>query len=291
MLNATPVGELRNAYLIGAIAAAERRNNPPYVAPAAAGYDIPQPPQDASLWGRNITVDELPYLVHPLIEQVREERPDLVLVADTGARFAGLALYQGWRRRYPDARFPTINGNVLFGKISKKIGKDATTKVVGHALHLSGIIAEAAQRQAEGNSQPVKVLFMDDWINEGKTVELVRDIVNEQVSRFGQTADLIVATMRGPLLPNYRHVSGDTRRDGYATWTNNTQMNGVSYNSGDGITPSVARSDQSRQARRDIPKAIQSQIAPSSHSRQRSAIGRASARPTGRPRWLFGRGS
>lgn len=265
MLAAAPSTDpLRTAYQLGVVAATVRRVHPA-TAPQAFPFQMDVPRDSDSLIDGEIKVDDLPYLASPVVELVRTYMPDLTMAADRGGRLFALAVYGVWHRRYGGAPFPTIDGTIHFGRISKKIDQDATRRVVEHILHRSGVMAELAQRQAEGDQSPLRVLFLDDWIHEGRTVEHVEQLIAELAAARGQNVELAVGTMRGTQHHRLRHVVGDTRREhGKGAWTDDSRIIGVDYDASgySGVEGRVVRGQGSASIRSSLQAAIRAKVQP-----------------------------
>lgn len=107
--------ELRKAHEAGMRAAALRRANPPKQ-PEAWAPDIPI----GNRYGyRRLTMEEMPHIASPIVEMIREEMPEVVMVVDRGGRFLGDAVWNVWHQRYPGVRFPTIDYRMHFGRNSR----------------------------------------------------------------------------------------------------------------------------------------------------------------------------
>jgi hypothetical protein len=268
MLAAAPSqGEQKRAYMIGALAATIRRANPIDV-PEPFEFSMAIPPDGASLYDGPIHIQDLPYLASPIVELIRAEMPDLVIAADRGGRLLGLAVFEAWRRRYPHSSFPTLDGKLHFGRISKRLNRDAGRMALDHMLNRSGLMAEMAQRHEEKDRRPLKVTLLDDWVNEGVTVDQVREYLEDKMAPYGGTLQYSVGTMRGTQLSRYSHAVGDTRREhGKGPWTDDSVAIGVDYDEGSmGVRPQVVRSEQSRDLRHRLVNAINKEIQPSYHT-------------------------
>lgn len=256
MLQAVPSDEFRSAYLLGALAATRRRANP-YVAPAPSHVEMTMPPDTDDLWSRSLEVEDLPYMASPVVELARDLRPDVVMAADRGGRLFGLAVYGAWQRRYPEAQFPSIDGKIHFGRISKSVDPTVVQQSVKHVLHRSGAMAELAQRRSEGDFSLLRVMLIDDWVYMGSTVDMVRRMVGNELG----ANEFALGTMRGTRYAGCRHVVGDERRDGKGQWSDNGLANGVDYDYDDPY-PQNTHSPLARHLRGKLYQALDEQILP-----------------------------
>lgn len=224
---------LRQPYLLGALAAVKRRAHP---IAAPEPWPVHPPYHRSHNVHDQVEVPQLPNIASPIVEMVREEMPDLVMVADRGGRLLGLSVYQTWRQRYPRAPFPTIDGTINFGRISSNQPQELTRQAVTGILHRSGLMAEMAQRRAEGDQRPLTVMLLDDWIGAGFTASGVRDILASRGLIRGHNLRFIFGTMAGNNLAEQtgddivdRHVVGNSWRRAGAVWTDDIDMIGLDY--------------------------------------------------------------
>lgn len=257
----------RQAYMVGALAAAYRRANP--ITAPDAWDERPDRPEYPSGW---VDMDSLPYIASPIVEHIREDMPDLVMAADRGARFLGLAVFKAWHQRYPGATFPTIDGRVHFGRMSKRADNSATEDVIRDILHRSGVSAEMAQRRAVGDYRPMKVLLLEDWVSGGGTVSMVMGLLGS-LGLKGRDIEFSLATLNGGQHDAVKkHIIGDRLRSPGALWSDSSEIVGVHYPGGvddfwgvKGVRGRPARTAESRRFRRQLDHHIREQISPSPH--------------------------
>jgi hypothetical protein len=238
-------------YMIGAIAAARRRSSPstkgarPYVDGQFPDYD----------WYERIGVRDLAYLSIPVMEHIRSQSPDLVMAADRGGRYFGLAVYYSWNKRYPGAPFPTIDGKLHFGRISRNVSGEDRQKVMDQIVNRSGLRAEMMQRRAEGSNLPVSVLLLDDWVALGRTINMaIRALEADGLFRREVDFKYIHATMAGDR-HGRDHIVGDPSKSTSSAWDNDNYAMGVQYGD-DSARPRVQPTEVSDRYRVDLRRHI-----------------------------------
>jgi hypothetical protein len=198
------------------------------------GYIPPsQPFVDKVLSRVYIRPETLPHLVFPLVEYVHENKPDYIIGLDSGGRIPTLALYMLHQRLY--GQLPTIDHSVHFKKLSRKLP---------HWImydQLSPVVRELLQHK-----QYPHVFVVDDWINTGKTKDLVTNTFDHL---SGGKISVSYGVMRG-----WRaDITGDLFSVGLTAWRDNPNMSGVLYEKGK-VTPQVMHTSQAHHLREEIAK-------------------------------------
>jgi hypothetical protein len=258
--------KLRRAYFVGALAAARRRADP-RVAPEP--WDVPPEATATDAYG-DLRIQDMPLIAHPIVEMIRSEMPDLVMAADRGGRILGLAVHATWRRRYPKTPFPTLGGKVHFGRFSTDHSRDSVNEILAHILNSSGVMAEMAQRREDKDGRKLTVLFLDDWVAGGGTLNMICELLARNGLNRDTNLRLLVGTMSGSNLWSSQvdlHVRGRSNQSG-VTWGDSGEELGVDYSLPRnryelGLTPRPARTVAPRTLRRDLYAAIQKQVEPS----------------------------
>ncbi len=253
------------AYKVGAIAAANRREHP-----------VSQPPAFTELTNQaehngTVMLENLPEVASPIVDFVREFGPDVVIAADRGGRMLGVAVHKVWQQRYPGIPFPTIDGKLHFGRISKSPTDEDIRMVVQHILNRSGVMAEMAMRRAEGDERPAKVLLLDDWVAGGGTVGRAQEHLEDCLGG-AQNLDYAVGTMNGNRYHWAKHIIGSSDLGGYG-WSDSGKYLGVEYNTSRGaktspwgwdrelaVWPKVVRSATARGLRSALDESVRSQV-------------------------------
>lgn len=151
-----------------------------------------------------VLLRDVPRLVAPIIDFIHEHRPEQIIAADRGARLAAMAIYWGYHQKY-DVRLPTRGHRMDFLRLSKStIDRDAAIEAtrqklcVSELLRLGGVSHEPAG--------PLRVLFVDDWVDKGTTASLFYDAAE---SAGYSDEELAFATLCGKRLTGRRHIVGD----------------------------------------------------------------------------------
>ncbi|HEU4966646.1 MAG TPA: phosphoribosyltransferase [Candidatus Saccharimonadales bacterium] len=256
--------ELRAAYAVGVQAASRRRlyhmEQPKPWAPEVTEMSL-------SKFG-DMPIQEMPRLASPIVEMIREEMPEVVMVADRGGRLLGNAVWGVWHQRYPGVRFPTIDHRMHFGRNSSDPDSKDTELALMHILYRSGAMAEMAGREVEKDKRPLKVLLIDDWVGAGRTARRTREVL-ERAGNLSGRLRLLMGTMYGTRLDDTvdRHVLGTESAYYDFPWTDNPNAFGVDYPTTheqySRVLPEVRRSHQAMELRRSLREAIKERISPS----------------------------
>lgn len=174
-----------------------------------------------------LSLRDLPELALPLVEHMQESRPDIVLANDRGARLYAFAVFQSWKSRYPNERFP--GGGIDFLHISKS---DLSNEPA------IGTLSRQMQRfrARQGAIELPSVLFMDDWVQKGQTIERFIACAGS----VGLPKDcLTFVTICGEQADGITHLVMDPTRDPRnSVWNPFPESVGVTYENG------VARADR-----------------------------------------------
>lgn len=109
-----------------------------------------------------LEIEDLPHLAEPIVGFIDENRPDIVVGCDRGARLFSLAVHTMWHELHPDERFPTFDGSIHFTKASSNYSG---------RLHLKNYLAalfETFDKKTKSEVPEPHVLFLDDWIDKGR---------------------------------------------------------------------------------------------------------------------------
>lgn len=169
---------------------------------------------------QEIKIKDLPYTSRPIVEMIHHIQPDVIVAADRGARLFGLSVKMGWNRRYPTEDFPTLDRKIHFARISSRSTDNETVRnLVHNTLDRSGLIDSKITKP--------NIVFLDDWIRSGLTVERFVDAVEE----YGiDSSAITIGTICGLAVSGLAHVIGDPTRDPQiAEWDLVKGMTGVEY--------------------------------------------------------------
>ncbi len=256
----------RKAYMVGALAATQRRGRPVVQpAPFSELQNLPL------VHEYGVHPERLPQAASPIVELIREQMPDVVLAADRGGRMIGLAVYKVWQQRYPGIPFPTIDGKLHFGRISGSVTNQESLDVATNILNRSGVMAEMAQRRAEGDERPAKVLLLDDWSMSGFTINHGKRALESALKDHGGLT-LMLGTMSGHHHPSIEpHVVGINGNMG-TPWSDDSHHIGVTYSdfnsktsqaSQSEIWPTPVYSTKARKLREALVQHVRDQVVPS----------------------------
>ena len=185
-------------------------------------------------YGDIITAENVGEVVLPLVEYIRDLKPDFIVACDRGARLIGLAVYQLYRELH--GRLPTTDGTLRFRRISKSNTLQSTEQ------HLKPLITEIL-----ASKENPTVLFLDDWVSEGTTQRIVRDILYD--SGKGK-----IDVRFGVLIGNGANVSGSTKHGSSdVDWWDNPDLIGLDYKA---FKPVLVKSINSFDYRSRINKGI-----------------------------------
>ncbi len=191
---------------------------------------------------------DLPYIVRPAIEAIHKFQPDAVIAADRGGRPIGFAIMAGWRRRYPEERFPTGDESVQFARVSSRsVSRGGADQAIRAALWRSKVIDD---QDSQKTPKGTRVMFVDDWVWKGGTCRLFEEITDELGIK---EKNRLIFTMVGEQTHD-RHIVGDTRRDTGCSWNNDSWSAGVTYDD-HGIRAEPYITSDSRDLRRQIVQA------------------------------------
>ena len=178
-----------------------------------------------SLKSARATAEDVCEFVLPIVQYIRELKPDYIVANDRGARVVGLAVAQMYKRLH--GRLPTVDGSLRFRRFSKSNTRGETER------HVQPLVEEMLRKK----ERPV-VLFLDDWVCSGKT----RNIAEETFKKLsGGKVETKFAVFSG----HGGNVSGTCSLN--VDWADNPQLIGVDYK---GTNAFAVRSEESREYRK-----------------------------------------
>ncbi|MBN2141732.1 phosphoribosyltransferase [Candidatus Woesearchaeota archaeon] len=202
-----------------------------------------------------INADNIGYFALPIVEYIRETRPDFVIASDRGARMIGLAVFKLYTALY--GRFPTADGTLMFRRFSKSNSLEATEKY----------LAPDVKKMLKASKRP-NVLVLDDWVASGSTQRMARQVL-DRLSK-GR-----IRTKFGVMMGEGADISGNNGTyagfTGLTDWGDDSQTIGVSYghsdftylnlyrnnaDDSDGLRPKPVRSREARQYRKRMYKGL-----------------------------------
>ena len=196
----------------------------------------------------NLRLADLPYLARPIIEDIHETRPDVVIAGDRGGRLLAVTAFRSWKKRYPGERFPTADGSIRFARVTSRSAREHhVRKAIEFTLASAGFDPKAIKSR---EISPPTVMYLDDWCVHGETI-----------GRFLAAADdlgipgdnLTYATACGPRVSSVRHIVSDRRRHPrWSVWDSNQDYIGVYYGRQQPTMPIPYRNNESEHARDTI---------------------------------------
>ncbi len=134
---------------------------------------------------------DLPRLILPILDHIEQQKPDIVIACDRGARLAGLAIFSAWRQTRT-SRFPTLDNKLHFARLSAaedmELGQQRIDRIIDSSL----------QSTQSAKDEQLHVLFVDDWVVRGNTKEYAQMLLekhgasSEFVTLCGKRSDLSV---------------------------------------------------------------------------------------------------
>ncbi len=193
---------------------------------------------------RLITAENLGEFALPIVEYIRETKPDFIVASDRGARLLGLAVHRLYGELY--GRLPTSDGTIRFRRFSKSNAQKDTEK------HIRPLVDEMLRHK----KKPV-VLVLDDWVCSGGTKTLAQTV-------FDRLSKNKVDMRFGVMLGSGGDVSGHDQKTsnfaGTTDWHDDSEIIGVRYEgrnySNSGVKASPVRSEQAKDYRRRVYKGI-----------------------------------
>lgn len=208
-------------------------------------FDVPEVvrPND------ELSISELPHIGRIISERLYQTRPDIVIACDRGARLITLATKLAWQNRFPGERFPTIDSQIHFARVTNRSApQDDVIQVIRKTLETAGL------DEIEPGTLGPKITLLDDWTYYGDTAKLFASVAKH----YGQV-DLITAVGARNFTLGIDHFSAIPQRTPkYAEWDSagflGELLVGVSYGaSGVGaIIPCSRRTPASVDARQRL---------------------------------------
>ena len=202
-----------------------------------------------------IAFSDLPYISRPIVENIHETRPDIMIAGDRGGRLFAFSVFQSWKRRFPGEPFPTKDGKIHFARVSSRSASEQKVKRAVHfTLERAGLPPDWKQQAANTDGGAPKVTYLDDWAVYGDTIRVFR----EALAEYGlPDSSLTFATMCGNEVGDIKHIVGDPSRDPRrADWNDKSYYSGVDFPYEDNVTPEVMRTDEALFARAKIIKSL-----------------------------------
>jgi len=191
----------------------------------------------------SINADNLGEFALPIVEYIRQTRPDFVVASDRGARLLGLAVFKLYRELY--GRLPTADGTLRFRRFSKSNSEEETES------HLAPLVEEMFE-----HSDNPYVLVLDDWVCSGRTQRLAK----ETFKKLGHGK---IEVRFGVLVGHGADVSGHGgKTSNFASttdWHDDSNTIGITYgdtNGGHGIRGRPVRSTRAFDYRKRMYKGI-----------------------------------
>lgn len=166
-----------------------------------------------------------------LVETIRQENPQFILVCDRNAPLIGSAVHIIYDELY--RKLPTINGCILYRKLTSKQRFESENALEKLARQL---IQQAAR---QGILTP-KVIIIDDWVASGSTKKLIVD----SLRRFSDNL----------IHPIFITTIGNSDPTLFE-WDSNEHLIGISYPTLD--KPQSVMTQTSREYRKRIAKQCQ----------------------------------
>lgn len=145
----------------------------------------------------------------PMVEFIRQNRPDYIVACDRGARYLGVGVYALYKEIYGE--LPTQDRKLHFRRISKSNPEDATEE------HLRPLVEHML-----GEVVDPRVLVLDDWVNMGVTKQMVTRI-------FSRLSNGRIQLTYGVLRGGNADVTGTPNDNVYADWHDDASKIGVDY--------------------------------------------------------------
>jgi len=179
-----------------------------------------------------INPENIPYFIFPIVEFIRYEKPDLIIVLDSGARLTGLTVLLLYRELY--GRLPTQDGILHFDRISHGFSYEQV---------VNSLKEKYSQQLCGGETKTI--LIIDDWTNTGRTSSMVRKAISEISNNKIRT---VVGVMR-EFFTGFADLKGDDFSIAQTTWHHNSRQIGIEY---EGLIPKVVRSKEALNIRKII---------------------------------------
>lgn len=164
----------------------------------------------------DVNADNLGEFALPIVEYIKETKPDYVIASDRGARLLGLAVHRLYTELY--GTFPTQDGRLNFRRFSKSNTQEQTEK------HLKPLIDEMLK-----DGEKKTVLILDDWVCSGGTKRLAQQV-------FDKLSKGKIKIKFGVLIGKGGDVSGNHSRTsqfaGLTDWRDDSNIIGVEYSGG-----------------------------------------------------------
>lgn len=142
---------------------------------------------------RTIDIEQLPSLAIPVVNLIDNERPDIVIGCDRGARLFSLAVKAMWRELH-DTPLPTVDNTMRFMRISSNyIGRRMLKNDLGEIIQSS--------TQSEVSAQALKILFIDDWTQTGAAYDAIQSVT--------QTMSPDISTFLGTMIGTESDAAGE----------------------------------------------------------------------------------
>lgn len=189
-----------------------------------------------------IHTKDLATMALPVVGFIEQQRPDIVIGCDRGARIYAVTVHSMWSNfKAREQRFPTLDARLHFARLSTSLGSDITSQVLAKILEAS--IKEAEIQKKGFNGDRLKIMFIDDWISSGATRRHI--LKSLKAINVLSKVDVCFAVMCG----GGADVAGTSRRVS-VPWHDNPEVIGINYTR-DG-KPFPVRTEQALQIRRKV---------------------------------------
>ncbi len=189
--------------------------------------------------GRPVTMAELAAMTLPVVDYIGAQNPDIVIGCDRGARIYSFAVYSMWQRRQRE-RFPTLNGDINYARLSTSLAPDVVTTVLHQVIKNA---LQEGERQNHPATNPPKIMFIDDWISSGATRRHILGAIKEM--GILDKVDIRFVVMCG----EGADATGATKRV-HIPWHDDPNVIGVNYDAnGCGV---AVRTEESRNIRYEV---------------------------------------
>lgn len=165
--------------------------------------------------------EDLPELALPVIEFIDSMKPHIVIGCDRGGRLFALAIHATWGKIHEEESFPSLDGKIHFARISKSEDPLVLQEKVDEIVEKSIEFGRHKGRSVE-DGEELRVLFVDDWVIGGGTMELAKSLVE----KYGAKAYFAVMCGGGA------DTTGNPKRQTNVSWHDRPEEIGVNYFSG-----------------------------------------------------------
>lgn len=106
-------------------------------------------------------IEDLPRLAVPIVDFIEEEKPDIIIGCDRGARLFALAVHSMWRELHTE-KFPTLDGKLHFARVSNSLSKYQQRHELARVI--------PTERPVSKNKDPLHILFIDENVRLANTL-------------------------------------------------------------------------------------------------------------------------